>query len=112
MFPQNDPFDVPHAIPSAAQPHNDRGPQEQRSLIKSSSSARYLASQIATYVAVQMDAHYRTHAFFVLVVKDYARCVGITVEPFSPNVSITTNNLNSWSSSSLITQRPLKYGVQ
>ncbi|KAI0286472.1 hypothetical protein BC826DRAFT_890189, partial [Russula brevipes] len=29
--------------------------------------------QIGTYVAIQMDMQYRTHAFFMLVVGEYAR---------------------------------------
>jgi hypothetical protein len=36
-------------------------------------SANKTIGQIATYVAIQMGCQYRTHAFLVLIVKDYAR---------------------------------------
>jgi hypothetical protein len=42
-------------------------------LLKDSRSAKETIGQIATYVAMQMDAQYRTHSFFVLIIKDYAR---------------------------------------
>jgi hypothetical protein len=48
-------------------------PQRRPSFIKDSSSARGLIGQIGTYIAVQMDMQYRTHAFFVLIISDFAR---------------------------------------
>lgn len=41
--------------------------------LNKSSSAHNTLGQIGTYIAVQMDSQYRTHAFFVLIVGDYAR---------------------------------------
>ncbi|KAI9442083.1 hypothetical protein BJY52DRAFT_1089943, partial [Lactarius psammicola] len=38
-----------------------------------SRNARRTVGQIATYVSVQMDSQYRTHTFFVLIIKSYAR---------------------------------------
>jgi hypothetical protein len=61
----DDPFvDTPPPPP----PH--KGP----SFIKESSpAARALIGRIGTYVAVQLGLQYRTHAFFVLIIGDYAR---------------------------------------
>jgi hypothetical protein len=66
-----DPFDTSSTESSAAQPQDEN--TQEFCLITDSSQGRKNLGQIATYVAIQMNSQYRTHTFFVLVFKNYAR---------------------------------------
>jgi Fungal protein kinase len=69
-------------------------PQEETSCsITKSSEGRKTLGQIATYIAAQMDLQYRTHTFFVLVMKKYAR-------------------LMRWDRSGAIFTKPINYNSQ
>jgi Fungal protein kinase len=69
---EDDPFYVPGARQSARPPEASSDEVLTMPLNKSSSAYSTLG-QIGTYIALQMDSQYRTHAFFVLIVGDYAR---------------------------------------